>query len=101
MALFKKRPTLSELEDERDRAIVEEEVVTKQAEIAEREAVISELKSKYGKNWTKTLGISRFADLSSLRSFLVSAKKGLDKQASSGSSSPISKTFSFRGLPRA
>lgn len=97
---LKRKPTISELEDEKEHLTIEEEVLTKKAEIAEREAVISELKSKYGKNWAKTLGISKFTNLSTLRSFLVSAKRGLEKQASAGGS-PLSKIVSFKGLPRA
>lgn len=102
MALnLRKRKSVGELEEERDRLTIEEEVLSKKQEITEREVVIAELKKKYGKGWAKTLGVSKFTDLSTLRSFLVSAKKGLEKQASSGSNTPISKMFSFKGMPRA
>jgi len=96
-----RRMSIDQLEAEKEHLTVEEEVLTKKAEIAEREAVISELKKKYGHGWAKTLGISRFTDLSTLRSFLVSAKRGLEKQASSGSDTPLSKVFSFKGMPKA
>jgi len=99
--LPKKRRTLPELEEEKERLTVEEEVTTKQAEIAEREAVISELRKKYGSGWAKTLGISKLTDLSTLRSFLVSAKKGLEKQAYSGGGSPVSRLNDYRGITKA
>lgn len=101
MGLFKRKPTLEQLEEEKEYLTTKEEVTTKQAEVAEREAVISELKRKYGKSWAKTLGISKLTDLSTLRSFLVSAKKGLEKQATTSGSTPLSKVWSFKGLPKA
>ena len=101
MAFRLKKKTIGELEEEKEHLTVEEEVLTKKAEIAEREAVIAQLKKQYGTSWAKTLGISKFTDLATLRSFLVSAKKGLEKQGTSSSSSPLSKMLTFRGLPRA
>lgn len=98
---FRRRASLEDLEEKRDRVVVEEEIVTKEAEIAERAAVISELKKRYGRSWAKTLGISKFTDLSTLRSFLVSAKKGLESQSSSGSSMPIGKAFNFESIRKA
>lgn len=117
-----RKKSITDLEEEREHLVVEEEVVTKRAEIEERKAVISELKKKYGSGWAKTLGISKLTDLTSLRSFLVSAKRGLDKQAGpspfgarrniggsdslrrvvgvTGSSSP-SKVMGSKELPRA
>lgn len=100
MGFFKRKPTMSELEDERDRLNIQEESMTKRAEIAEREAVIAQLKKQYGSSWMKTLGVSKFTDLSTLRSFLVSAKQGLEGQAKRDIS-PVQKTmYDFR-VPRA
>jgi len=99
--LPKRSRTIGELEEDKERVILEEEIMTKKAEIAEREAVIAQLKKKYGKNWASILGTSKFTDLSTLKSFLVSAKKGMEKQASSGASTPIGRMTSFKGLPRA
>lgn len=82
----KKEPTVSELEDKRDKVQVEEEIVTRQASIEERKAVIAELKRKYGSGWARTLGISKLTDLSTLRSFLVSAKQNLSAQGRQGTS---------------
>ncbi len=100
----KKEESLEELEGRRDRVVVEDEIVSKEADMAERRVVISELKSKYGKSWAKTLGISKFTDLSSLKSFLVSAKQGLEKQSNRSpgkDSSPISRAFDYRGITKA
>ena len=101
MPLFKGRKSVEDLELEKEHLTIEEEVLTKKAEIAEREAVISQLKKQYGHSWAKTLGVSKFTDLSTLRSFLVSAKQGLEKQASSAGDAPLSKMYNFRGLPKA
>lgn len=79
--LSKKKPTLEQLEEERDRAVIEEETYTKKAEIAERQAVISELEKKYGKSWTKRLGISKLTDLVTLRSFLKGTKTSMEGEA--------------------
>ena len=95
MPLFKRKKTMAELEEDKERVTIETEILSKEAEKAEREAVISDLKSKYGHGWAKVLGISRFASLQTLRSFLVSAKQGLEKQAAS-SSRPLSRTGEIR-----
>jgi hypothetical protein len=82
MGFFKKKKaSLEELEEERDRATIEEEVYSKKAEIAERKAVISELEKKYGKGWAGKLGISKLTDLTTLRSFLKNAKVGMEKES--------------------
>lgn len=96
---FKKKKTVDELEEERDRLVIEEEVVSKQADIAERKAVIAELKKQYGPNWARTLGISKLTDLSTLRSFLKGAKKGLEGQASGSNS--MRSLMSFGKVKRA
>lgn len=101
MEFLKKQKTISELEEERDRVTIEEETITKQAEITEREAVIRELKSRYGKKWPQILGISKFTDLSSLKSFLVSAKAGMEKQTATSSGTAVGKLYDFGKLPRA
>ena len=87
MPLFKRKKPIAELEEDRERVTIETEILSKEAEKAEREAVISELKSKYGHGWAKILGVSRFANLQTLRSFLVSAKRGMEREAASTSSS--------------
>ena len=87
MPLFKRKKPIAELEEDRERVTIETEILSKEAEKAEREAVISELKSKYGHGWAKVLGINKFASLTTLRSFLVSAKQGMQKEAASTSSS--------------
>jgi len=106
---FRSKPSIADLEDKRDRLTIEEECVTKEAEIAERQAVVSELKKRYGSSWAKTLGISKLTDLTTLRSFLKTAKEGIEKESrtSSGYSpgrgmgTPVSRTTSFKGITRA
>ena len=96
--LPKKKKTMSELEEEKDRAIIEEEILTKKAESAERKAVIAELEKKYGGGWMKMLGVNKLTDLSTLRSFLKGAKKGLENESGKN---PMSKMFSMQGIKRA
>lgn len=102
MPLFKKEePTMDELEEQRDRAIITEEILTKEAESEERRAVISELKKKYGKGWKKLLGANNLTTLSTLRSFLRTAKKGMEGQTARDSSTPIGRMHSFQGIRKA
>jgi hypothetical protein len=81
MSIFSRRKSPEELEEELDRAELESHVVTKRAEIEERKAVISQLKKEYGGGWQKMLGVSKLTDLSTLKSFLHGAKKGMAKQS--------------------
>lgn len=99
--LPKKKLTLGELEEEKERATIEEEILTKKASSAEREAVISELKKQYGKGWKKLLGASKWTDLSTLRGFLKNAKQGMEKRVSSEGGTPISRMCSYQGVKKA
>lgn len=76
----KTRRSVEELEEELDTVKVENEISSHRAQMAEREAVISQLKKQYGKDWARTLGVSKLTDLSTLKSFLQNANKGLGKQ---------------------
>ena len=98
---FKRKKTTAELEEERERVTIEKEILTEKAESAEREAVISELKSKYGHGWAKILGINKFASLTTLRSFLVSAKQGMQKMGSRSNETPLGRMFTFKGVKKA
>jgi len=98
---FRQKPTINELEEEKERLVVTEEIASKHAEIAEREAVIAQLKSQYGRNWAQTLGISKLTDLSTLRSFLKNAKQGLQSQATRDGSMPMGRLYDFKGVPKA
>ena len=93
-----RKPTMEELEEQKERAVIEEEILTKQAESEERRAVIAELKKKYGGGWMKILGVSKLTDLTTLRSFLKGAKKGLEGEASKNS---LNKFYSLQGITRA
>lgn len=99
--LTKRKPTMDELEEKKERVTIEEEILTKEAESAEREAVISELRKKYGKGWPKLLGASKFTDLSTLRGFLKNAKQGMEKRTSRDGSTPLSKLCGFQGVKKA
>jgi hypothetical protein len=75
MALFSRSP-----EERLESMEVENEVLTHQKEMAEKRAVISELKKKYGPGWRKLLGGDM--SLSSLKSFLGSSNAGMRKMYS-------------------
>ncbi len=69
-----RKRTEKELYEEAARLDIEGEVVTKEAEIAQREAVIRQLQKEYGPDWKKTLGVDKLTDMATLRGFLTSAK---------------------------
>jgi len=75
--LTRKKPSLEELEERKEYLTVESEVASKRAEVAEKEAIIKELRSKYGTNWRNILGLGGRLDLQTLRSVLGQMKKGL------------------------
>lgn len=74
---LKRKPTVGELDEKLERVQIENEIVSKEAEKAEKEAVIRQLKREYGPNWMKTLGLNKFTDLSTLKSMLKSANQGM------------------------
>ena len=71
------KPTLDELDERNAYLTAENEVVGRESELAEKKAIISELKKKYGGGWRKILGVGGHLDLATLRSFLGSAKSSL------------------------
>ena len=60
---------------------IQEEVADRTARVAEKEAIVKELKRKYGPDWKKTLGIDKLTDTETLKSFLSSAKSGMGKSS--------------------
>lgn len=78
MSLFgKRKESVDQLEEKRDRLIIESDIASKEQEIAEREATIKELRKRYGPGWKNILGLKGRVDLSTLRSILDGMKKGL------------------------
>jgi len=75
-----KKRSEDQLYEEAARLEIEEEVTSREETIAQREAVIKQLKKQYGPNWMRDLGLNRLTDLGTLRSFLTAAK-GSMKQA--------------------
>ena len=66
MPLIKK--SIESLEKDSVHLDVENEVMSKRAELAEKEAIIRQLKQQYGRDWKSILGVKGLLDLSSLRS---------------------------------
>ena len=79
--LPKRKKDIGELDADLDKVKVEEEIATHEANKAEKEAIIKQLKSQYGFNWKSLLGIKGDADTSTLRSLLKGAK---DSMSTSG-----------------
>lgn len=103
MGLFKRDKPVEELDEDLERIKVEDEILTKKAEMAEKEAIISQLKAKYGSGWARILGVNKLTDLTTLRSFLKSTKQGMER-ATSTSGSPLSTALNpanFRGIRKA
>ena len=71
------------------------EVVTKEAEIAEKRAVINDLKKRYGNGWMSIMGVKVIPDIATLRGFLSTAQKGGNKMGSSFINPNLSKPGSF------
>ena len=71
-------PTIEEMQEKNEKLSVREEMATREANIAEREAVVKQLKKQYGRDWASTLGISKFTDMQTLKSFLGGAKNGIE-----------------------
>jgi hypothetical protein len=101
MPLFSRHheETLSELDEQLERIEVTDKIRSKQADIAEKDAVIAQLKKQYGPSWAKRLGVSKLTDIASLRSFLRGAKKGME-QAASVKGTPLNPS-NFKGITRA
>jgi len=78
MPLFRRdKPSVEVLEETRDRLIVENEVESLSASVAEKKAIVKELRKQYGKNWRATLGLKGMLNISDLRNALGGMKKGL------------------------
>lgn len=102
MGFFNRREepkSIGELDAQLERSTLVNEITTKDADTAEKEAVIRELKKQYGPNWAKRLGVGKLTDLTSLKSFLRGARKGLEK-AGSASNSAIN-PGNFSGMRKA
>jgi len=74
-----KKVSENRLYEEAGKLEIQEEVVNRQSRIAEREAVIKQLKREYGPDWKKTLGLDKLTDVETLKSFLRSAKASMSK----------------------
>lgn len=79
MGIFKREPSIDQLEEKRERVKIETDIASGEAQIAERKAVIAQLKKTYGGGWMKLLGVRGNTDTSTLKSFLSTSKKGMEK----------------------
>lgn len=106
MGIFSRSPTAEQLDERLDGVTVENQILTQQKEIAEKEAIIKQLKQQYGPGWKKILGIGSHIDLQSLRTFLKASKQGLERAGgprsnqllSPISTSPVSKASTGSGI---
>lgn len=85
-----KKESEEKLYEEASKLEIQEEVTDRRSRIAQREAVIKELKREYGPDWKKTLGISSLMDVESLKSFLSSAKVSMSRAGNPVSNPAIS-----------
>ena len=76
----KRRRPLETLEQELETVRIENEIMSHEAEMAEKRAAIAELKKRYGRNWRSVIGISGRATLSDLRQSLTQMNRGLHEQ---------------------
>lgn len=79
MGFLKRDKSVEELEDEREKVKIQADTASYRSQIAEREAVVKQLKRQYGGGWQKLLGVTKNTDMSTLKSFLTGAKSGAAK----------------------
>lgn len=99
MGIFSRGKSVDELYTEASRLEIQEEVSTREANVAEKEAIIKRLKREYGPNWRRLLGVSGSTDLSTLRSFLSGAKKGLTSAGMMQTNNSMLSPIPGRGVP--
>ena len=97
MGMFDKSP--AQIEKKIEGLKMEEELVTQEVAVAEKKAVIKQLNREYGSNWSKILGATKLTDLTTLRSFLSGANKGMKSMSNSftGSNNKIVNTSALKG----
>jgi len=89
------KKTPEQLEREVENLRIEGEVVSGQAQVAEKRAVIRQLEQQYGPRWKKILGLGGLPSLETLRSFLHTANTGMQKKAGSFVNPALTKSGSF------
>ena len=99
MGFLKRKRNIDELYQEAARLEVQEDVSTKEASVAEKEAIVRRLKKEYGPNWRKIVGVPNTKDLSSLRSFLTSAKSGMTNAGMMRTNNPMLSPIPSKSLP--
>ena len=62
--------SIEELEEDLEKYKLKSEIAGSKAEIAERQAIIRDLKSKYGSGWKRILGLKGIPSLETLRGFV-------------------------------
>ena len=60
---------------------IEVDIADKRKELAEKKAIIAQLRKQYGSDWRKVLGAGASNSISTLRSFLHTANTGLREQS--------------------
>lgn len=60
---------------------IEVDIADKRKELAEKKAVIAQLRRQYGGDWRKVLGLGASSSISTLKSFLRTANTGLHEQS--------------------
>jgi len=78
---FKKSP--EQMERKLAGLQIEDEVTKKEAEIAEKKAIIAELKKQYGPSWMTIMGVKVIPDLQTLRSMFKGSRRGMREMANS------------------
>jgi hypothetical protein len=72
---------LKNLERERNKTVLQEDIQYRTTSIEERRAVEAELKRRHGPDWRRVLGLVGKIDMPTLRSFLGTANQGMRRAA--------------------
>jgi len=84
------KPSAEQMENRTEYLQVENEMLTKEGEVAEKKAVIAQLKKQYGPDWKKIIGVQYLPSVSDLKGFLKTANQGMKGQSGKISNANIS-----------
>lgn len=77
------RRSLAEQEEQLESVTLEDETVSHQLSIAEKNAMIAQLRKQYGSDWRHILGLNGRLSISDLKGALANMNRGMRTQSSS------------------
>lgn len=81
MAFGKTEETMEQKEKHLEEVQIDDEILSYESSIAEKRAIIMELKKRHGPKWKQILGLNGRLTLADLRSSLQKARRGLEAES--------------------